>query len=192
MPGATPNRGYPYPLAGDPVDIPGDLQRLAEAIDDDLEVVSATVRPRNAAQARSSQPVVVAPNIIQTLVPFDTIDYDNASLFQLTSDPYTIRLVAGRVYWIYAAIRFPSFIAVATDSFCRIEIISTTPSGTATISDNAYTEDAGQAIRPTIVQAGCIVIPTATFDEFRVSVRHNSAVNRTFPDAVFGAWQISG
>lgn len=32
MPGST-SRGYPYPLDGDPVDVAGDIQRLAEALD---------------------------------------------------------------------------------------------------------------------------------------------------------------
>lgn len=33
MPGATPNRGYPYPLGSDPLNIAGDIQDLAESID---------------------------------------------------------------------------------------------------------------------------------------------------------------
>jgi hypothetical protein len=36
MPGATPNRNYPFPLGGDPIDIAGDAERLALAIDSDI------------------------------------------------------------------------------------------------------------------------------------------------------------
>jgi len=36
MPGATANRAYPYPLGADPIDIAGDIQRLADAVDVDM------------------------------------------------------------------------------------------------------------------------------------------------------------
>lgn len=42
MPSTTANRAYPYPVAGDAVDIPGDMQRLASAIDTDVKAVKAT------------------------------------------------------------------------------------------------------------------------------------------------------
>lgn len=40
MPGSTQYRGYPYPLGGDRIDIAGDAQRLAEAIDSDINTLS--------------------------------------------------------------------------------------------------------------------------------------------------------
>lgn len=42
MPSTTVNRAYPYPVAGDAVDIPGDMRRLASAIDKDVKAVKAT------------------------------------------------------------------------------------------------------------------------------------------------------
>lgn len=39
MPGATPNRGYPYPLGADPINIAGDIQSLASALDADVAEV---------------------------------------------------------------------------------------------------------------------------------------------------------
>lgn len=36
MPGTTTPRNYPYPLDPDPIDVAGDIKRLAEAIDDDM------------------------------------------------------------------------------------------------------------------------------------------------------------
>lgn len=36
MPGHTTNRGYPFPLDSEHIDVAGDVQRLAEAIDTDL------------------------------------------------------------------------------------------------------------------------------------------------------------
>lgn len=35
MPAVTSPRGYPYPLDTDPIDVAGDIKKLAEAIDDD-------------------------------------------------------------------------------------------------------------------------------------------------------------
>lgn len=37
MPANTPNRQYPYPLGPDPIDVAGDIKRLAEAVDADQQ-----------------------------------------------------------------------------------------------------------------------------------------------------------
>jgi hypothetical protein len=39
MPGTTPNRGYPYPLGVDPIDVAMDIKRLADAVDVDAEAI---------------------------------------------------------------------------------------------------------------------------------------------------------
>jgi hypothetical protein len=36
MPGGTPERGYPYPLGADPIDIAGDIKRLAERLEEEI------------------------------------------------------------------------------------------------------------------------------------------------------------
>lgn len=38
MPATTPNFSLPYPVGGDPIDVAGDVQRLAEAIDTNIEI----------------------------------------------------------------------------------------------------------------------------------------------------------
>jgi len=40
MPGSTPNRGYPFPLGTDRIDIAGDARRLAEALDADVDALA--------------------------------------------------------------------------------------------------------------------------------------------------------
>lgn len=45
MPGSTPNRHYPYPLDADGLDIAGDIQDLAMAIDVDVTSFSGSVLP---------------------------------------------------------------------------------------------------------------------------------------------------
>jgi hypothetical protein len=39
MPAVTFPRGYPYPLDGDPINVAGDIQKLANAIDNDVETL---------------------------------------------------------------------------------------------------------------------------------------------------------
>lgn len=49
MPGATTNHGFPYPLDSDPIDVAGDIQRLAEAIDTAVTAALAAHEARLAA-----------------------------------------------------------------------------------------------------------------------------------------------
>jgi len=43
MPSTTVPRGYPYPLGNDPINVAGDIQALAEAIDDDVASIASLV-----------------------------------------------------------------------------------------------------------------------------------------------------
>lgn len=191
MPAFTPNRAYPYPVPGDPVDVTGDLQRLAEAIDNDLETIVPQIQPRPCAQARRGSPLTVGSDVIQTFIAFDTVDFDTAGFFNLPTDPVTMRLIQGSVYFIWASIRFPAFTNAAGDAMCRLEIINPTSSGTAVLDDNAYTEENNQGFVPNLVSASATwVVNTTVFDEFRVSVRHNSDTGaKVFTDASFGAFR---
>jgi hypothetical protein len=58
MPGATPNRGYPYPVNTDPLNVAVDIEKLAEAIDLDITNVAAptalVIRPWTADAAWGS------------------------------------------------------------------------------------------------------------------------------------------
>lgn len=89
MPAVTPNRGYPYPVAADPVDVPGDIQRLAEAIDADLFALVNAIPFRPAVRLRGTEAVVVVTQVPlnpgQTL-SFDIEDFD-------TGLPYTATVV---------------------------------------------------------------------------------------------------
>ena len=89
MPATTPNRLYPYPLPGDPTDVPGDLQRLAEAIDDDVCALQSGFSARPVARFRGTGtyasptpafPVNSPPNIFTARVPFDTVDFNTANI----------------------------------------------------------------------------------------------------------------
>ena len=82
MPGTTPNRGYPYPVPTDPVDGPGDLQRLAEAWDADLTTVDNTITTRPGFRVFSSTPQNLQVAVVnQFTLQFDQIDYNNGPAF---------------------------------------------------------------------------------------------------------------
>lgn len=49
MAGSTTNRHYPFPATGDPVDIPGDVKKLATAIDTDVASTKQTADSAKAA-----------------------------------------------------------------------------------------------------------------------------------------------
>lgn len=49
MAGSTTNRNYPFPTTGDPVDIPGDVKKLATAIDTDVAAIKQTADATKAA-----------------------------------------------------------------------------------------------------------------------------------------------
>jgi hypothetical protein len=95
MAGTTPNRLYPYPTLGDRLHIagspddPGDLQLLAEAIDDDVCAISAGLTGRPVARFRgtgtfaspsTSAPLSPPPSDTFYRVPFDTEDFNTANI----------------------------------------------------------------------------------------------------------------
>lgn len=87
MPATTPNRGYPYPVAADPVDIPGDLQRFAEAVDADLAALTASIPIRPAVRLRGTgtQTVTTVPVLNPTPgLLFDVEDFNTGLTYTST------------------------------------------------------------------------------------------------------------
>lgn len=89
MPATTPNRLYPYPLPADPTDVPGDLERLANAIDDDVCSIRAGLTGRPVSRFRgtgtfaspsTSAPLSPPPSDTFYRVPFDTTDFNTANV----------------------------------------------------------------------------------------------------------------
>lgn len=79
MPGSTVNRGYPYPVPADTTDIPGDIQSLAEAVDADLCVLTASIPLRPAIRIRGTNATVCStflPLNTGEELSFDTVDFD--------------------------------------------------------------------------------------------------------------------
>lgn len=107
MPGTTVPLGLPFPLAGDPTDVPGDVQALAEAADalmvSTLASADAATMPPCAVVRGSSQAVLNAATVFLT---FSEVVFDNAGYADLAADsarlflePATLYVVLGRVAW---------------------------------------------------------------------------------------------
>lgn len=112
MPATTPNRSYPYPVPTDPVDVPGDIQRLAEAVNDDVQAnLVPVVGPRVMAKMRGSTPQTFpAGPIARVLFDITRIDTDNMTdpvnqpgIFTVNTDGFYVcqftALVPANVGW---------------------------------------------------------------------------------------------
>lgn len=89
MPATTPNRLYPYPTNADPTDVPGDLQRLAEAIDADVCTIEASLSGRPVSRFRgtgsfaspsTSAPLSPPPSDSFYRVPWNATDFNTANV----------------------------------------------------------------------------------------------------------------
>jgi len=135
MPATTPNRFYPYPLPGDPTDVPGDLQALAEAIDEDVCALQTGLVGRPVARFRGTTPFtsestarasVNAPATpYEDRIPFDTEDFNTANVI-MTSQDVGQRLIFPDdpgFYFALVTLYVPTFtIAGATVNFLGLQI----------------------------------------------------------------------
>lgn len=128
MPATTPNRAYPYPVPADPVDVPGDMQRFAEAVDADLCTLTASIPLRPAFRLSANDAVRTTSS--PPLNPYESLTFDTEDFN--TGLPYTITItsvvnegvvcvvrpqVAG-FFWVHGAIAIPR----PTDGTNRIEV----------------------------------------------------------------------
>ena len=103
MPGLTPNQLYPYPLYTEPANPAGQIQALAEAIDDSFVAVQAivtTALSRPGAFVTGSV-VQSIPNAGATVMTFDVEVFDTANLFNLgVSNTNAVVPVGGNGYYL--------------------------------------------------------------------------------------------
>lgn len=134
MPLNTPNRSYPYPIPADPTDIPGDLQRLAEAIDADVCALQAGVSGRPVARFRgvgpfastsTNRPFVNSPGTpYEDRIPFNVTDFNTANVTMMSPDVGQ-RLIFPEdpgFYFALATVYVPTFTLAATVSFMGLQI----------------------------------------------------------------------
>jgi hypothetical protein len=135
MPGVTPNRLYPYSLPADTTDIPGDLQRLAEAIDADVCALQEGLTGRPVARFRgtgayvsesTNRPFVNSPSTpYDDRIPFNVEDFNTANVI-MTSPDVGQRLIFPDdpgFYFALVTVYVPVFtVAGATVNFMGLQI----------------------------------------------------------------------
>jgi hypothetical protein len=137
MPGATVPLGFPYPLAGDPLDGPGDIKALADAVD--ASVTATLVAAASAAAPPAFkitgglQPI---PNSMLTFLRYDTVVYDNTGGVDLSTNASSVFLDTATYVVAMNVVFAPSlfgerFVAIE-ESFFMFAIERQTPSQEAT------------------------------------------------------------
>lgn len=101
MPANTPNRGYPYSIPGDPANVPGALQALAEAVDTDLAAIQTTIHSRPMFRVTASATQSMNLTDVVTLQFTDLESNVNNALVPVPALPGTlVRPSAGFWYFI--------------------------------------------------------------------------------------------
>jgi hypothetical protein len=198
MPATTPNRGYPYSIAADPVDIPGDLQRLAEAIDTDVSALTASIPLRPAIRFRGTE--AIAAVTFQPLnpgedLPFDIVDFDTGLPYLISGDHITIRPQLAGFYYMIATVAIPRPTSGASRNGLGVRIRKNTITATANI--NHLQPSASDGIRTGSVRTGlhmngttdaltvefASTLPTAGLDQYTVTERTLTLIRMspTFP-----------
>lgn len=119
MAGTTPNRLYPYPTSGDAFDIPGDIERLAEALDVDMQLLfdSTIQRPFAKVSWRSATNQTFVPDQA-TEVQFDYVDFDPRGLWSPTTPTRLVPDSAG-LWGVWGAFEAPAAPVNVQDLFLR-------------------------------------------------------------------------
>lgn len=107
MTGFTVPLGFPYPTGGDPPDGAGQLQALAEAIDDAMVATYASAAsvssPPAARITGGSQPTTTG---LGKVMNFNSVYFDNDGMADLVSDPQKLVVRTAGVYWVMATATF--------------------------------------------------------------------------------------
>lgn len=191
MAALTPNRLYPYPTLADPVDVAGDLQRLAEAIDADVCALQDGLTGRPVARFRGTTPFTsestARPNVngpatpYDDRIPFDTTDFNTANVIMGSQDVGQ-RLIFPDdpgFYFALATVQVPTFtIAGATVSYMALQMRRgdwTNPTSLVTAprlggsSHNVPVDTFDRNVRLLTLAVGCFM--NGTTDAFSVEFR---------------------
>ena len=103
MPALTPNRGYPYPVAGDPGDVPGAIEAFADAVDLDMQALASSINQRPMAKVSSRSGVrQTFPPRLNTELTFDFADIDTHGSVDLST--YPTRITPKLSGWWYCTV----------------------------------------------------------------------------------------
>jgi hypothetical protein len=197
MPSTTVNRSYPYPVPTDPTDVPGDLQRLAEAVDDDVCALQNGLTGRPVARFRgtgaftsesTARANVNAPATpYDDRIPFNVTDFNTANVI-MTSPDVGQRLIFPDdpgFYFALVTVYVPVFtIAGATVNFMAVQIRKadyTNPTSLlpatrlAGTSHNVPVDSFDRNVRVFSLGVGCFM--NGTTDAFSVEFRADTTPN---------------
>jgi hypothetical protein len=197
MPANTVNRLYPYSVPGDPADVPGALQALAEAIDDDVCALTAAVAGRPVSRFRGTgvynSPSTARANVnapatpYEDRLPFNVTDFNLANV-TMTSPDVGQRLIFPEDPGFYFALTTlyvpPMTVSGATVSYMALQIRRgdfTNPTSLATAprlggaSTNVPTDANDRNVR--VLSLGIGVYMNGTTDAFSVEFRADTTPN---------------
>lgn len=118
MPAFTPNRNYPYPVPADPVDVPGDLQRLAEAIDLDVAGLTSSIPLRPALRLRGTDAFLTSTDTAVvgdgTSLPLDIEDFNTGLNYTMQTHSFvggpttrSVRILDPGIYFVHGTVAYP-------------------------------------------------------------------------------------
>ena len=204
MPASTPNRLYPYPTPSDPVDVPGDLQRLAEAIDADVCALTAAVGNRPAARFRGTgpfpsesptHPVNSPPTPYADRIPFNVEDFNTANIVMMSAS-VGYRLIWPQdpgFYFALVTLSVPQLTLAATTDYLGLQVRrgdGTNPTSLVPAPRLAGTSNpVGSGPAGRILSLGLGVFMNGTTDAFSVEFRADT--NPDVPQYVIGDRSIT-
>lgn len=159
--GTTANRNYPYPDPTDPADMPQALQDLAEAVDVDVEALSAlaVIPPLAVVTGNNPSENTTSPGVEKSMV-YTTVDYDNDGMANLALTDNGLTVITAGTYFVHFTAQGPD-VSTMLDSFIRVDGVDY---GRAIHQGNALTGPrlsvaalansltAGQVIRGSVIQ----------------------------------------
>lgn len=186
MPLNTPNRFYPYPTPSDATDVPGDLQRLAEAFDTDICALQAAVANRPAARFRGTgsyaspsptHPVNSPPTPFTDRIPFNVEDFNTANIVMMSAS-VGYRLIWPQdpgFYFALVTVSVPQLTLAATTDYLGLQVRrgdGTNPTSLVPAPRLAGTSNpVGSGAQGRILSLGLGVFMNGTTDAFSVEFR---------------------
>lgn len=182
MPGTTVPLGFPYPVAGDPLAGPANIQALAEAVD---VSVTATQVSADAASAPPASKVTGGSQAILnntvTDLRFDLVVYDNTGTVDLVSSPSVINAPVVGQYVLVATAVFAANVTASRMlqillNGTAISIVLLPASPTATY--------------PTALSTQALRGMPAGIQSIKLQVRQNSGVTLNVTSCSLSLWRV--
>lgn len=122
--GTTPNRNYPYPDPTDPADFPQGMQDLAEAVDNDIRLLVASLAFVPFCVVTGDTPTLVS-SATTTELTYTTVTYDNDSIANLALDPTGFTPPTAGLYFLHFSCRVPDLNTATAKIDARITVAGT-------------------------------------------------------------------